>query len=109
MIPLARKSVRDFSDDTMVSKMQIAQASLSVDAYRGVSFSHACIQPELSILANDAVFDLERTAFYCVPSEDDTSISFSLMLNSGKWYCIDSEGFSGFVDTPDTEKGSCIS
>ena len=93
-IPVFRRKLSQTEEEFLHSHMRIAQSNILDEKVRGRSLDMVCItDPDVLFVENLATQD--EDSYVCRDSDD----TFALAVKRGRgWYCVDSEGFDGYVE-----------
>ncbi len=92
-IPILKKRLAQTGEEILYAHMRIAQADILEEKVKGNSINKVCtVNPDVLFVEYLAAQTVD--GFVC----RDSHTTFVLGVKSGeKWYCVDSEGFDGYV------------
>ncbi len=93
-IPVFRRKLSQSEEVFLHSHMRIARVSVLEEGERGDGMRGVCItNPDVLFVENLVAEDVG--SFIC----RDSDKSFVLAVEKGgRWYCVDSDGFTGYVE-----------
>lgn len=106
MIPAVTKSFNKASDTYVIENMKRTQADMYLYEFDNYNYVYACIGGSFVILESK-ILQESGDGLSCTLSKDKKSLSLYTRLKSGEIYCVDSNGYSGFVGEEIKANGRC--
>ncbi|MCD5389979.1 MAG: hypothetical protein LR005_01145 [Candidatus Pacebacteria bacterium] len=104
-IPAMKKSFAKTSDNFIIHEMKRVQSEMYFYKIEHNGFKHACLSGDVSMLVSDVLYEL-GSGLSCVTSVDVQNIALYTTLHSEKIFCVDSKGYSGFIENK-LPRGHC--
>ncbi len=103
-IPIFQKKLSQTEEEFLHAQMRIAQADVLNRKVIGGYIDGVCItNPDILFIENLAIEDVD--SFICRDSNKDFVLAVE---KNGEWYCVDSEGFAGYIGE-DSMASTCTS
>ena len=92
-IPVFKRALHHTNEEFLQAHMRIAQAEVLNLQIEGGSLKNSCVYTAEVIFVEDLARD-ESGGFVC--RDSDNSFLFAVKTKN-QWYCVDGEGFTGFI------------